>query len=95
MSEALLSADGLALRAGGSARGRILVDRLDIRVDSGERWVVVGPNGAGKSSLLAGLAGVFPLYALCFYLPELPWDKWRDALRARIKKQQDGHESPS
>jgi hypothetical protein len=24
--------------------------------------------------------GVFPLYALCFYLPELPWGNWRAAL---------------
>ncbi|HEY2561963.1 MAG TPA: ABC transporter ATP-binding protein [Caldimonas sp.] len=63
MSAALLEAEALALRAGGTARGRMLFDRLDLRVGSGERWVVIGPNGAGKSSLLAALAGIFPLGA--------------------------------
>ncbi len=30
--------------------------------------------------------GIFPLYALCFYLPELPWGRWRDAVRSRLDK---------
>jgi len=63
MSAALLEANGLGLRAGGATRGRLLFDALDIRVGAGERWVVVGPNGAGKSSLLAALAGIFPVAA--------------------------------
>jgi iron complex transport system ATP-binding protein len=63
MSTTLLEAEALALRAGGAAHGRVLFDRLDLRVGAGERWVVVGPNGAGKSSLLAALAGIFPLAA--------------------------------
>jgi iron complex transport system ATP-binding protein len=63
MSKPLLEVDGLALRAGGSARGRVLFECLDMRVAEGERWVVVGPNGAGKSSLLAALAGIFPIAA--------------------------------
>ena len=33
--------------------GTAIVDGVDWRVESGERWVVVGPNGAGKSTLLA------------------------------------------
>ena len=82
MSEALLSADGLALRAGGSARGRVLVDRLDIRVDAGDRWVVVGPNGAGKSSLLAALAGVFPLAAGRVRVDGVELAAWRPSLLA-------------
>ena len=45
------------------ARGRDLFGALDLRIGSGERWVVIGPNGAGKSSLLAALAGIFPLAA--------------------------------
>ncbi len=52
-------ASGLALRAGASARGRLLFERLSLVVEPGQRWVVLGPNGAGKSSLLAALAGVF------------------------------------
>ena len=59
----LLEASALSLRAGGAARNRLLFAGLDLRVAAGERWVVVGPNGAGKSSLLAALAGVFPVAA--------------------------------
>jgi iron complex transport system ATP-binding protein len=61
VSAALLEVDGLALHAGGSPRGRVLFAGLDLRVAAGQRWVLVGPNGAGKSSLLAALAGIFPI----------------------------------
>ena len=57
----LLEARALSLRAGGAARNRLLFAALTLRVAAGERWVVVGPNGAGKSSLLAAIAGVFPI----------------------------------
>jgi iron complex transport system ATP-binding protein len=33
--------------------GKPIVDRVDWRVEAGERWVVVGPNGAGKSTVLS------------------------------------------
>jgi iron complex transport system ATP-binding protein len=59
----LLEASGLSLRAGGASANRVLFAGLDLRIGAGERWVVVGPNGAGKSSLLAALAGVFPIAA--------------------------------
>jgi len=59
----LLEASALSLHAGGAPRNRLLFAGLDLRVAAGERWVVVGPNGAGKSSLLAALAGVFPIGA--------------------------------
>lgn len=58
-----LLVSGLRLRAGGTAPGRDLFGALDFRLCAGERWVVIGPNGAGKSSLLAALAGVFPIAA--------------------------------
>ncbi|MEO8309679.1 MAG: ABC transporter ATP-binding protein [Caldimonas sp.] len=61
--DALLQASALSLHAGGPTRNRLLFRGLDMRVAAGERWVVVGPNGAGKSSLLAALAGVFPIAA--------------------------------
>jgi len=54
---------GLRLRAGGGPRGRDLFGTLALRIAGGERWVVIGPNGAGKSSLLAAIAGVFPIAA--------------------------------
>ena len=67
MAEAFAGVDlevvGLRLHAGGSPRGRDLFGALDLRIGSGQRWVVIGPNGAGKSSLLAAIAGVFPLAA--------------------------------
>jgi iron complex transport system ATP-binding protein len=53
----------LALRAGGHPRGRLLFEGLSLRIGAGERWAVLGPNGAGKSSLLAAIAGVFPVHA--------------------------------
>ncbi len=62
MSESLrFDVQALALRAGGAVAGRLLFEGLALTVGAGERWVVLGPNGAGKSSLLAAMAGVFPL----------------------------------
>jgi iron complex transport system ATP-binding protein len=51
---ALLETRGLAVRAA----GRALVERLDWRVNAGERWCVIGRNGAGKSLVLRALAGL-------------------------------------
>jgi iron complex transport system ATP-binding protein len=82
MSVALLDAEAIALRAGGSARRRALIDRLDLSVAAGERWVVVGPNGAGKSSLLAALAGVFPLAAGRVRVDGVELAAWRPSLLA-------------
>jgi iron complex transport system ATP-binding protein len=53
MTGPMIEVQGLSLRAG----DRKLVNDLSIRVEAGERWVVVGPNGAGKSTLLGALAG--------------------------------------
>ncbi|HEY3635390.1 MAG TPA: ABC transporter ATP-binding protein [Caldimonas sp.] len=82
MSIALLEVDALALRAGGSARGRVLFERLDLRVAQGERWVVVGPNGAGKSSLLAALAGIFPIAAGAVRIDATDLGEWSPAALA-------------
>jgi len=32
--------------------GRVLVDKIDWEVRSGERWALLGPNGSGKTTLL-------------------------------------------
>ncbi len=53
----------LTLQAGGRRDGRVLLRGLSFDVRPGERWTVLGPNGAGKTSLLAALAGVFPIAA--------------------------------
>ena len=36
---------------------KVILDRLNWTVQSGENWMVVGPNGAGKSTLLSLIAG--------------------------------------
>ena len=51
---ALLETRALTVRAA----GRALVDRLDWKVQAGERWCVIGRNGAGKSLVLRALAGL-------------------------------------
>lgn len=39
----------------------VLLDRVSLTVDEGERWVVMGPNGAGKTTMLLMAAGrLFP-----------------------------------
>jgi heme exporter protein A len=38
--------------------GRVLFERLDIKLVAGEALVVAGPNGVGKSSLLRVVAGL-------------------------------------
>ena len=79
-----LEVAGLRLRAGGGARGRDLFGALDLRIASGERWVVIGPNGAGKSSLLAAIAGVFPIAAGEVRIDGRPLVAWpSDALAGR------------
>jgi iron complex transport system ATP-binding protein len=72
-----LQIDALALRAGGTASGRVLFEALTFTLDAGQRWVVLGPNGAGKSSLLAALAGVFRVAAGRIELLGKPIQHWR------------------
>lgn len=67
----------VGLRAGGSSSGRLLFDGLTLGVGSGDRWVVLGPNGSGKSSLLAAMAGVFPVADGEVLLEGRPLFNWR------------------
>jgi iron complex transport system ATP-binding protein len=78
MTEALrCDVHALSLRGGGAARGRLLFDGLTFSVRRGERWVVLGPNGAGKSSLLAAMAGVFPVAGGQVVLQGVALPQWR------------------
>ncbi|MFI7607952.1 ABC transporter ATP-binding protein [Micromonospora sp. NPDC049366] len=55
---AAVSLRGFGWRHAG--RKRWAVRGLDLRVESGERVLLLGPSGAGKSTLLAALAGLLP-----------------------------------
>ena len=50
----LLKGDGLALIRG----GRLLFERLDLKLAAGEALHITGPNGSGKSSLIRLVAGL-------------------------------------
>ncbi|MEO8746798.1 MAG: ATP-binding cassette domain-containing protein [Rhodanobacter sp.] len=54
----MLSIDGASVVRG----NRIVLDRLSLRVDSGQHTVILGPNGSGKSSLVKLIARqLYPL----------------------------------
>lgn len=53
IGEVILEASGLRL----GYTGRPVLDRVDIRVRSGEFWFLIGPNGHGKTTLLLGMLG--------------------------------------
>jgi energy-coupling factor transporter ATP-binding protein EcfA2 len=53
---AAISAEGWGWRHAG--RAQAAVQSLDLRIEPGERVLLLGPSGAGKSTLLHALAGV-------------------------------------
>jgi iron complex transport system ATP-binding protein len=52
--EPVVELRGVCIRRGGA----LLLDRVDLTVEEGQRWVVIGPNGAGKTTLLQILAAL-------------------------------------
>jgi len=43
--------------------GRIVLDGVQILVNSGQAMIVTGPNGVGKTTLLRTIAGYLPVYS--------------------------------
>ncbi len=54
---------------------RVALDRIDLRVEAGERVAFVGPNGAGKSTTLKLLTGI--LHPSAGRVRVLGLDPWR------------------
>ncbi len=50
---AILEARGLSYKSG----GKVLLEGIDLSIDSGSFTIVIGPNGAGKSTLMRLLCG--------------------------------------
>lgn len=51
---ALFDLSGVSVRRS----GRLVLDRVDLRLDSGERLALAGANGAGKTTLLRAIVGL-------------------------------------
>nr|XP_029118398.1 ABC transporter D family member 1 isoform X2 [Elaeis guineensis] len=68
-------------------KGNVLVDNLNLKVESGSNLLITGPNGSGKSSLFRVLGGLWPLLSghivkpgfgsdlnkEIFYVPQRPY----------------------
>jgi sulfonate transport system ATP-binding protein len=69
---------------------RVVIDRLDLRIDRGEFVALLGESGCGKTTLLRALAGLDPIQGGHIHAPRrpavvfqehrlLPWDRlWRN-----------------
>ncbi|WP_036481483.1 ABC transporter ATP-binding protein [Myxosarcina sp. GI1] len=40
---------------------KVILDRVDLKIDRGEALVIIGPSGTGKSTILRMIAGLIPI----------------------------------
>lgn len=64
------------------AQHRVLFEDLSLKLETGQRMLIVGPSGTGKSSFLRALAGLWssgrgtisrPSFKSLFFLPQRPY----------------------
>ncbi|KAE9608019.1 putative fatty-acyl-CoA-transporting ATPase [Lupinus albus] len=86
-SHCISEADYIEFNEVVTPNGNVLVDRLNLRIDSGSNLLITGPNGSGKSSLFRVLGGLWPLISgyitkpgtgsnlnkEIFYVPQRPY----------------------
>ena len=69
---------GLTVRLG----GKVIVDAIDLEVESGAWVTIIGPNGAGKSTALRAIGGLLPFTGRV-ELAGTPVEKLQRRARAR------------
>lgn len=93
--------DGLTV---GLPNQKILIDRLNVTLSTGERLLVTGVSGSGKSTLLRTLAGIWlyakgtlkiPRGAKIMFLPQRPYLPLGTLKRALLYPQSEGEASVS
>lgn len=62
---------------------RTLCQQLNLRIQAGQRWLILGQNGCGKSTLLATLAGWQPPRSGEIYLGQTALHAWPARQRAQ------------
>ena len=88
---AILSAQDLCYQIG----HRVLIDKINLKIEPGESIALLGANGAGKTTLLRLLLGVLPATSGAIYLEGKRLTEWarRDVARriAYVPQQHTPH----
>jgi putative ABC transport system ATP-binding protein len=82
-------AHGLCKRYG--ARNRLVVDRVELRVEAGEWLAIMGPSGCGKSTLLQLLGGLITPDAGAVRVAGNDIANASESQRARIRRRHVGY----
>ena len=65
--DCLVELDGVQVR---TPTGELLIDNLNLRLDSGDTLIITGESGTGKTTLLRSLAQLWPYASGTFCYPE-------------------------